>query len=60
MACCGIERQTIFPKRKLSHDEVELRQRSKQIDAELKIERKRRQHQVRLLLLGAGESGNYL
>ena len=59
MACCGIERQHFVHKRRVSQDELELRQRSKRIDAELKIERKRRQHQVRLLLLGAGESGNH-
>ena len=59
MACSGIEKQHFVHKKAVSQDELELRQRSKQIDAELKIERKRRQHQVRLLLLGAGESGNY-
>ena len=58
MTCCGIESKIFCAKNKLSQEELELRQRSKQIDSELKVERKKRQHQVRLLLLGAGESGN--
>ena len=57
MACCGIDSNVLCNKRKLTTDELQLRQRSKQIDLELKNERKKRQHQVRLLLLGAGESG---
>lgn len=57
MTCCGFESTILCGKGKLSQEEVELRQRSKQIDSELKVERKKRQHQVRLLLLGAGESG---
>ena len=57
MACCGIDSNILCKTRKLSNEELQLRQRSKQIDVELKNERKKRQHQVRLLLLGAGESG---
>ena len=57
MACCGIDSNILCKTRKLSSEELQIRQRSKQIDAELKNERKKRQHQVRLLLLGAGESG---
>ena len=60
MACCGIDSNILCKTRKLSNEELQLRQRSKQIDAELKNERKKRQHQVRLLLLGAGESGEHL
>ena len=57
MTCCGFG-TNIFPRKgRLSSYDVEARQRSKEIDSELKIERKKRQHQVRLLLLGAGESG---
>ena len=55
--CCGIQSNLSCGKRKFSREEIELKQRSKQIDSELKVERKKRQHQVRLLLLGAGESG---
>ena len=57
MACCGIDFNVLCNRRKLSTEEMQLKQRSKQIDIELKSERKKRQHQVRLLLLGAGESG---
>ena len=57
MACCGIDFNVFCNRRKLSTEEMQLKQRSKQIDIELKSERKKRQHQVRLLLLGAGESG---
>ena len=57
MTCCGFGKN-IFPRKgRLSSYDIEARQRSKEIDSELKIERKKRQHQVRLLLLGAGESG---
>ena len=57
MTCCGFG-TNIFPRKgRLSSYDVKARQRSKEIDSELKIERKKRQHQVRLLLLGAGESG---
>ena len=57
MTCCGFG-TNIFPRKgRLSSYDIEARQRSKEIDSELKIERKKRQHQVRLLLLGAGESG---
>ena len=57
MICCGLQSNLSCGKRKFSREEIELKQRSKQIDSELKVERKKRQHQVRLLLLGAGESG---
>ena len=57
MACCGIDSYVLCNTQKLSDEELQLRQRSKKIDEEIKNERKKRQHQVRLLLLGAGESG---
>ena len=60
MTCCGIEPRILCGTGKQSQEDVELRQRSKQIDSELKVERKKRHHQVRLLLLGAGESGTKL
>ena len=56
MTCCGLDSK-ILGNRKLSRKDIELRQRSKEIDSVLKADRKKRQHQVRLLLLGAGESG---
>ena len=57
MTCCGLDSKFLCRNRKLSREQIELRQRSKEIDSELKADRKKRQHQVRLLLLGAGESG---
>ena len=57
MTCCGLDSKFLCRNRKLSPEDVALRQRSKNIDSELKADRKKRQHQVRLLLLGAGESG---
>ena len=57
MSCCGVSRNSVCGGKKLSPDDMESKLHSRQIDADLKIERKKRQKQVRLLLLGAGESG---
>ena len=46
-----------LPCRPKSQEEVELRNRSRRIDAQIKSDQRKMSRQVKLLLLGAGESG---
>ena len=56
-SCCGAGLSSVCGGKTLFQDDIESKLHSKQIDSDLKIERKKRHQQVRLLLLGAGESG---